>query len=99
MSKYSRKMEKQKAKLKTEKRKEEEKSMLQRNFNRINRIEKREKEKEDKIIEHRRRLRKRFLESLNVGDIKLIESARQSMLNYEIGLKLEQQENEREVWC
>ena len=97
MSKYSRKMEKQKAKLKREKRKEEEKSMLQRNFNRINRIEKREKEKEDKIIEHRRQLRKRFLESLKIGDIKLIESARQSMLNYEIGLKLEQQENEREV--
>ena len=71
--------------------------MLQRNFNRINRIEKREKEKEDKIIEHRRQLRKRFLESLKIGDIKLIESARQSMLNYEIGLKLEQQENEREV--
>lgn len=97
MSKYSRKMEKQKAKLKREKRKEEEKGMLQRNFNRINRIEKREKEKEDKIIEHRRQLRKRFLESLKIGDIKLIESARQSMLNYEIGLKLEQQENEREV--
>ena len=55
------------------------------------------KEKEDKIIEHRRQLRKRFLESLKIGDIKLIESARQSMLNYEIGLKLEQQENEREV--
>ena len=97
MSKYSRKMEKQKAKLKREKRKEEEKSMLQRNFNRINRIEKREKEKEDEIINHRRQLRKRFLESLKIGDIKLIESARQSMLNYEIGLKLEQQENEREV--
>ena len=96
MSKYSRKMEKQKAKLKREKRKEEEKGMLQRNFNRINRIEKREKEKEDKIIEHRRQLRKRFLESLKIGDIKLIENAKQSMLGYEIGLKLEQQENGRD---
>ena len=97
MSKYSRKMEKQKAKLKREKRKEEEKSMLQRNFNRINRIEKREKEKEDKIIEHRRQLRQRYLDSLKVGDIKSIENAKQSMLGYEIGLKLEQQENGREV--
>lgn len=97
MSKYSRKMEKQKAKLKREKRKEEEKSMLQRNFNRINRIEKREKEKEDKIINHRRQLRQRYLDSLKVGDIKSIENAKQSMLGYEIGLKLEQQENEREV--
>ena len=97
MSKYSRKMEKQKAKLKREKRKEEEKSMLQRNFNRINRIEKREKEKEDKIINHRRQLRQRYLDSLKVGDIKSIENAKQSMLGYEIGLKLEQQENERGV--
>lgn len=97
MSKYSRKMEKQKAKLKREKRKEEEKSMLQRNFNRINRIANREKEKEDKIITHRRQLRQRYLDSLKVGDIKSIENAKQSMLGYEIGLKLEQQENEREV--
>ena len=97
MRKYSKKMEKQKAKLKREKRKEEEKSMLQRNFNRINRIEKREKEKEDKIINHRRQLRQRYLDSLKVGDIKSIENAKQSMLGYEIGLKLEQQENEREV--
>ena len=96
MSKYSRKMEKQKAKLKREKRKEEEKSMLQRNFNRINRIEKREKEKEDKIINHRRQLRQRYLDSLKVGDIKSIENAKQSMLGYEIGLKLEQQENGRD---
>ena len=92
-------MEKQKAKLKREKRKEEEKGMLQRNFNRINRIEKREKEKEDKIIEHRRQLRQRYLDSLKVGDIKSIENAKQSMLGYEIGLKLEQQENGREVQC
>ena len=96
MSKYSRKMEKQKAKLKREKRKEEEKSMLQRNFNRINRIANREKEKEDKIITHRRQLRQRYLDSLKVGDIKSIESAKQSMLSYEIGLKLQQQENERD---
>ena len=96
MSKYSRKMEKQKAKLKREKRKEEEKSMLQRNFNRINRIANREKEKEDKIITHRRQLRQRYLDSLKVGDIKSIENAKQSMLGYEIGLKLEQQENGRD---
>ena len=53
-------------------------------------------EKEDKIINHRRQLRQRYLDSLKVGDIKSIESAKQSMLSYEIGLKLQQQENERD---
>ena len=97
MGKYSRKMEKQKAELRKEKRKEDEKNMLQRNFDRINRIANREKEKEDKIITHRRQLRQRYLDSLKVGDIKSIENAKQSMLGYEIGLKLEQQENERDL--
>ena len=96
MGKYSRKMEKQKAELRKEKRKEDEKNMLQRNFDRINRIANREKEKEDKIITHRRQLRQRYLDSLKVGDIKSIENAKQSMLGYEIGLKLEQQENGRD---
>ena len=96
MGKYSRKMEKQKAQLRKEKRKEDEKNMLQRNFDRINRIANREKEKEDKIITHRRQLRQRYLDSLKVGDIKSIENAKQSMLGYEIGLKLEQQENGRD---
>ena len=71
-----------------------ERKMLKRNIKKINQTEREMAEKENEIIENRRKLRKRFLESLDVGDIKLIESAKQSMLSYEIGLKLQQQENE-----
>ena len=68
--------------------------MLKRNIKKINQTEREVAENENEVIQNRRELRKRYLESLNVGDIKLIESARQSMLSYEIGLKLQQQENE-----
>lgn len=74
-----------------------ERKMLKRNIRKINQTERELAEKESEIIENRRKLRKRYLESLKVGDIKSIENAKQSMLGYEIGLKLEQQENEREV--
>ena len=74
-----------------------ERKMLKRNIKKINQAERELAEKENKVIQNRRELRKRYLESLKVGNIKLIESAKQSMLGYEIGLKLEQQENEREV--
>ena len=74
-----------------------ERKMLKRNIRKINRTEREVAEKENEIIENRRKLRKIYLESLKVGDLKLVENAKQSMLGYEIGLKLEQQENEREV--
>ena len=73
-----------------------ERKMLKRNIKKINQTERKVAEKENEVIQNRRELRKRYLESLNVGEIKLIESARQSMLSYEIGLKLQQQENERD---
>lgn len=74
-----------------------ERKMLKRNIKKINQAERELAEKENKVIQNRQELRKRYLESLKVGNIKLIESAKQSMLGYEIGLKLEQQENERGV--
>ena len=73
-----------------------EKSLLKRNFKRIDKIDEEQKEKDNAVIKTRRQLRKRYLRSLKVGDIKLIESASQSMLGYEIGLKLEKQEDERD---
>lgn len=73
-----------------------ERKMLKRNIREINQKERKIAEKENKIIQNRRELRERYIESLNVGDIKSIESAKQSMLSYEIGLKLQQQENERD---
>ena len=112
MSKYAEKIEKQLAEIKKEqkeKRKIEEgkrkkaenlastkkeKSLLKRNFKRIDKID--EEQKDNAVIKTRRQLRKRYLRSLKVGDIKLIESASQSMLGYEIGLKLEKQEDERD---
>ena len=107
MSKYAEKIEKQLAEIKKEqkeKRKKaenlastkKEKSLLKRNFKRIDKIDEEQKEKDNAVIKTRRQLRKRYLRSLNVGDIKLIESASQSMLGYEIGLKLEKQEDERD---
>lgn len=73
-----------------------ERKMLKRNIKKINQAEREVSEKENEIIENRRELRKRYIESLNVVDIKSIENAKQSMLGYEIGLKLQQQENERD---
>lgn len=107
MSKYAEKIEKQLAEIKKEqkeKRKKaenlastkKEKSLLKRNFKRIDKIDEEQKEKDNAVIKTRRQLRKRYLRSLKVGDIKLIESASQSMLGYEIGLKLEKQEDERD---
>ena len=73
-----------------------ERKMLKRNIRNINQTEREVAEKENEIIENRRKSRERFIESLKIGDIKIIESAKQSMLSYEIGLKLQQQENERD---
>lgn len=73
-----------------------ERKMLKGNIKKINQTEREVAEKENKIIQTRRELRKRYIESLNVGDVKLVENAKQSILNYEIGLKLQEQENERD---
>ena len=73
-----------------------EKRKLRNNFKDMDEIDKEEKAKTDKIINNRRKLRERFLRSTKVGNLKLIETARQDMLRYEISLKLKQEENERD---
>jgi len=102
LSKYSQKLERLTAETrKKEKEKNEllsktksEREMLKRNFRRMDKIEKKEKREENKRITTRKQLRKRYLDSLKVGDIKSIEQANQAILGYEISLKLEQQEKE-----
>ncbi len=108
LSKYSQKIERRTMELRKEKRKQEEerkkffspemkmeKKMVRRNLKKINEIEKKQNEENDEIIKTRRELRKRYLESLKFGDIKLIEHAKKSMLSYDI--KLKQQETERDL--
>ena len=100
MSKYSQKLERLTAETRKKEKNEllsktkSEREMLKRNFRKMDKIEKMEKQEEDKIIKTRRQLRKRYLNSLKVEDIKSIEQANQAMLAYEISLKLGQQGKE-----
>lgn len=108
MSKYSQKVERRTMELRKEKRKQEEerkkffspemkmeKKMVRRNLKKIDEIQKKQNEENDEIIKTKRELRKKYLESLEVGDIKLIEYAKKSMLSYDI--KVKQQESERDL--
>ena len=108
MSKYSQKVERRTMELRKEKRKQEEerkkffspemkmeKKMVRRNLKKIDEIQKKQNEENDEIIKTKRELRKKYLESLEVGDIKLIEYAKKSMLSYDI--KVKQQESGRDL--
>lgn len=105
MSKYSKKLERQIkearriAEIKNKKPDEKgetrqmkaEKRRVRKLIKKIEETQKKEKEKEQIVIAKRRNLRKIYLDSLKTENPKLIELARQNMLTYEIGRKLEQQ--------
>ena len=105
MSKYSKKFERQikearriaEIKNKKPNKKEEtrqmkaEKRRVRKLIKKIEETQKKEEEKEQIVIAKRRNLRKIYLDSLKTENPKLIELARQNMLTYEIGRKLEQQ--------
>ena len=71
-----------------------EKRKLRKNFEKINQIEEEKKERTDEIINTRRALRERYLNSLKVNNLKILQAAKQDMLRYEIALKLEEQKDE-----
>lgn len=67
--------------------------MITDNFNKIDKENREERRKEEKKTSYRRTLRERYLKSLEIGDLKVIELAKQSMLGYEIDLKIREQNN------
>lgn len=105
MSKYSKKVERQlrearrlaESKNRKVDQKEEsrqlkaEKKRIRKIIRQIDEIQSQENKKEKEVIMERRNLRKLYLDSLKVGNSKHIELARQSILTYEIGRKLEQE--------
>ena len=107
MSKYSKKVERQLREArrvaesknrKVEKPEESrqikaEKKRVRKIIKQIDEAQNLENEKEQKVINERRRLQKLYLDSLKVDNSKQIELARQSILTYEIGRKLEQKTN------
>lgn len=111
MSKYSQKIEKRNMEIRKEKRKQEEekrkkqlspemqieKKRLKRNLKKIAKIDEQQRHKNDEITNNRRKLRERYLKSLEVGDRRTIELTKKSMLSYDIDLKLNQESIEREL--
>ena len=112
MSKYSQKMERHATKIRQEEKERNEQNrikneqllktraerkMLRRNFKKMDKIEQEEKERTDEIINTRRALRERYLNSLKVDNLKILQAAKQDMLRYEIALKLEEQEDENVI--
>ena len=105
MSKYSKKVERQlrdarrlaESKNRKVDKKEEsrqvkaEKKRIRKIIKQIDETQSQENKKEQKVILERRIMRNLYLESLKVGNSKHIELARQSILTYEIGRKLEQE--------
>ena len=104
MSKYSQKIKKRNMEIRKEKRKKQlspemqiEKKRLKRNLKKIAKIDEQQRHKNDEITNNRRKLRERYLKSLEVGDRRTIELTKKSMLSYDIDLKLNQESIEREL--
>lgn len=74
-----------------------EKKRLKRNLKKIAKIDEQQRHKNDEITNNRRKLRERYLKSLEVGDRRTIELTKKSMLSYDIDLKLNQESIEREL--
>ena len=94
-------MEIRKEKENRKKKKEKNNCLLKckqkRKLKKIAKIEEQQNNENDKITNNRRKLRERYLKSLEVGDRRTIELTKKSMLSYEMDLKLNQESNEREL--
>ena len=105
MSKYSKKVERQMREArriaesknhKSQEKKESrqlkaEKKRVGKVIKQIEEAQSQEDMKAQKVIAERRNLRKNYLESLKIGDVRLMKLARKSILTYEIDRKLGQE--------
>lgn len=74
---------------------EAEKGMVRDNLVRINELDKEEREEEKERLKPLRQKREEYLKSLGSGDIKIIQSAYETLYRYIVGEQMERQDKEK----
>ena len=74
---------------------EAEKGMVRKNLARIDALDKKAREEEERRLTPLRQRRQEYLKSLGSGDIKIIQSAYETLYGYIVGEQMERQDKEK----